>query len=67
MQKKADWRVGEDNHLATIGEMPVPAHRLPRTYINEILTKYAGVTVEEMHTDWFEEALYIPETDCFSG
>ena len=65
VQKKVDWRVGEDNHLATIGEMPVPAHRLPRTYINEILTKYAGITVEEMHTDWFEEALYIPETDCF--
>ena len=29
------------------------------------MTKYAGITVEEMHTDWLEEALYIPETDCF--
>ena len=65
VQKKVDWRFGEDNHLATVGELPVPVHRLPRTYINEILTQYAGITVEEMHTDWTEEALYIPETDCF--
>ena len=65
VQEKADWRVGEDNHLATIDEMPVPCHRLPRSYINEILTKYAGITVEEMHTDWLKEAFYIPETDCF--
>ena len=65
VQEKADWRVGEDNHLASLEEMPVPCHRLPRSYINEILTKYAGITVEEMHTDWLEEALYIPETDCF--
>ena len=65
VQKKADWRTGEDNHLATLWELPVPVHRIPRTYINEILTKYAGITVEEMHTDWLMEALYIPETDCF--
>lgn len=65
VQEKADWRVGEDNHLASLEEMPVPCHRLPRSYINEILTKYAGITVEEMHTDWLKEALYIPETDCF--
>lgn len=65
VQKKMDWRIGDDNHLASLEEIPVPCHRLPRSYINEILTKYAGITVEEMHTDWLEEALYIPETDCF--
>ena len=65
VQEKLHWRIGEDDHLATIDEMPVPCHRLPRSYINEILTKYAGITVEEMHTDWLEEAFYIPETDCF--
>ena len=65
VQEKADWRVGEDSHLASLEEMPVPCHRLPRSYINEILTKYAGITVEEMHTDWLKDALYIPETDCF--
>ena len=65
VQEKAGWRVGEDSHLASLEEMPVPCHRLPRSYINEILTKYAGITVEEMHTDWLKDALYIPETDCF--
>ena len=65
VQEKLDWRIGEDNHLATIDEMPVPCHRLSRSYINEILTKYAGITVEEMHTDWLKEVFYIPETDCF--
>jgi hypothetical protein len=65
VQKKMNWRVGGDEHLATLEETPFPCHRLPRSYINEILTKYAGITVEEMHTDWLEEALYIPETDCF--
>ncbi len=65
VQEKLDWRGGEDNHLVTIDEMPVPCHRLPRSYINEILTKYAGITVDEMHTDWLKEAFYIPETDCF--
>jgi hypothetical protein len=65
VQAKLDWRSGEDNHLFTVTELPVPCHRLPRSYINEILTKYAGITVEEMHTDWLTEAVYIPETDCF--
>lgn len=65
VQARTDWRVGEDAHLAALDEMPVPCHRLPRTYIDEILTQYAGITVEDMHTDWREEALYIPETDCF--
>lgn len=65
VQARTDWRVGEDAHLAALEEMPVPCHRLPRTYIDGILTQYAGITVEDMHTDWKEEACYIPETDCF--
>jgi hypothetical protein len=65
VQEKLDYRGGEDDHLLTVTEMPTPCHRLPRSYINEILTKYAGITVEEMNTDWFTEAFYIPETDCF--
>ena len=67
VQAKLDWRSGEDGHLASITELPVPCHRLPRTYVNEILTRYAGITVEEMRMDWLEELLYIPETDCFYG
>lgn len=65
VQAKMDWRVGEDAHLAALDEMPVPCHRLPRTYIDGILTQYAGITVEDMHADWKKEACYIPETDCF--
>ncbi len=45
----------------------MPCHRYSRPYVNEILTRYAGLTVEEMHTDWLEELLYVPETDCFYG
>lgn len=65
VQTKLDWRSGDDDHLFTLDELPVPCHRLPRSYINKILANYAGITVEEMHTDWLEESFYIPETDCF--
>ncbi len=65
VQEKLNWRSGEDDHLFSVTEMPVPCRRLPRTYINEILVKYAGITVEDMHTNWKEMAFYIPETDCF--
>lgn len=65
VQAKMDWRVGEDQHPAALDEMPVPCHRLSRSYIDEILTQYAGITLEEMHTDWMEAVCYIPETDCF--
>ena len=65
VQQKLNWRIGEDGHLATLKEMPVPCHRYSRAYINEILMRYAGITIEDMHTDWTEELLYIPETDCF--
>lgn len=66
VQKKLNW-LGGDGQLLTLAEMPVPCHRNSRSYVNEILTRYAGVTVEEMHTDWLSELLYIPETDCFYG
>ena len=65
VQEKLDWRVGADNHLATFDEFPVPCHRIPRTFLNEILMKYAGITIEDMNTNWMEEAFYIPQTDCF--
>ena len=65
VQKRADWRGFEDNHLLALEELPVPCHRLPRAYIDEILAEYAGITTAEMHSDWLKEALYIPETDCF--
>lgn len=65
VQEKLDWRSGEDGHLFSVTELPVPCHRLPQAHIDEILTQYAGITLADMHTDWREEAFYIPETDCF--
>ena len=66
VQKKLNW-LGGDGKPVALAEMPVPCHRYSRSYVNEILTRYAGVTVEQMHTDWLSELLYIPETDCFYG
>ena len=64
VQEVLDWR-GTDGHLLTLEELPTPCFRLPRSYINEILTQYAGITLEEMNTDWMENILYVPSTDCF--
>lgn len=62
--EKLDWR-REDGELWSVDELPVPCHRIPRETLDGALTKYAGVTVAEMHTDWTEELFYLPETDCF--
>lgn len=64
VQKKLDWR-NTSSHLLTLEEMPVPCHRLPRSYINKILMQYAGITMEDMQSDWRAELCYVPETDCF--
>ena len=61
IERSDQW--GEEE--ITLEEMPVPCHRYSRTYLNEILMRYAGITVEDMHTNWLEELLYLPETDCF--
>lgn len=62
VQEKLDWRDGNGELLPAGG---IPCRRLPRSYVNELLTKYAGITVEDMNTDWLTEAFYIPATDCF--
>lgn len=64
VQTVLDWR-GEDGQLLTLEELPTPCQRLPRSHINAILTQYAGITVEEMHTNWKEDVIYVPSTDCF--
>lgn len=65
VQQVQDWRRGEDDHLMTMEELGVPIHRIPRARVNEVLMKYASVTVEHMNTNWFEEMTYVPATDCF--
>lgn len=64
VQKKINFRA-TDGHLLTLEEMPTPCHRLPRSYINDILMQYVGITIEDMHSDWKSNLCYIPETDCF--
>jgi hypothetical protein len=27
--------------------------------------QYAGITIEDMHSDWKSNLCYVPETDCF--
>ncbi len=49
----------------TIEEMPVPCHRLPRSYINEIFDKICRNHCGGYAHRLVERSLYIPETDCF--
>lgn len=42
-----------------------PAMRIARADVDAYLMQYAGVTVADMHTNWFEKVSYLPETDCF--
>ncbi len=61
----AENKITGSNVNSDLSLHPVPCHRFEREYVNEILMKYAGITVEDMNTDWFEKAIYVPETDCF--
>jgi hypothetical protein len=65
VQQEGNRRSGEETPFVTLGELPVPCHRYRREDINAILMKYAGITMEDMNTDWTEKALYVPETDSF--
>ena len=61
------WTVGRDGHRATLAELPVPVWRYRVSAINEALTKYAGITLDDMRTDWRKDSrmLYSPEQDAF--
>ena len=52
---------------ATLREMPVPVHRYRVSDINTALTRYAGITLDDMSTDWRsdERMIYLPEYDAF--
>ena len=55
------WRILE------LQELPVPVHRYRVADINAALTQYAGITLDDMSTDWRNEErmLYLPEYDAF--
>lgn len=51
----------------TLSEMPVPVHRYRVSRINDVLTQYAGITLDDLHTDWRHDGrtIYVPEYDAF--
>ena len=56
--------------LIATGKYPgefVPTHRYRVADINAALTQYAGITLDDMTTDWRsdERMLYLPEYDAF--
>lgn len=64
-----DWEIGEEGnrHNVTLHEMPVPTHRYRVADINDALEQYAGVTLDDLNTDWRHDdrMLYVPEYDAF--
>ena len=61
-----DWEIeGGVRQRMTLDQMPSPTwrYRVPR--INEVLMQYAGITLDDMSTDWRAAALYVPEYDAF--
>ena len=57
-----DWLGFERDYSTWEGSA---VYRIPRPAVDAFLQQYAGVTVEDMHTNWFEKVTYLPETDCF--
>ena len=59
------WMHGD--HRASLIEMPVPVHRYRVSRIDELLTRYAGVTVDELNVDWRhdERTIYSPDLNAF--
>ena len=52
----------------TLDTMPVPVHRYRADRINELLRQYAGITLDDLHTDWRSDPRtpYLSEYDAFS-
>ena len=53
--------------ILELQELPVPVHRYRVADINAALMQYAGVTLDDMSTDWRNDGrmLYLPEYDSF--
>ena len=51
----------------TLDTMPVPVHRYRADRINELLRQYAGITLDDLHTDWRSDPRtpYLSEYDAF--
>ena len=53
--------------LLELQDMSAPIHRYRVSDINAALTQYAGITLDDMTTDWRndERMIYLPEYDAF--
>lgn len=49
----------------SLSDMPTPTKRYTLRRINELLTEYAGITFDDLRTDWKAKLDYVPETDSF--
>ena len=65
-----DWEIEDENGVRrpmTRDRMPVPVRRYRVSRINDALMQYAGVTLDDLTTDWRhdERMIYAPEYDAF--
>lgn len=65
-----DWQVEDENGVRRRirrDEMPVPVRRYRVSRINDALMQYAGVTLDDLTTDWRhdERMIYVSEYDAF--
>ena len=61
-----DWEIeGGVRQRMTLDQMPSPTWRYRAARIDEALMQYAGITLDDMSTDWRATALYVPEYDAF--
>ena len=52
-----------DKETLTVGDLPVPTHRILRSSVDETLQTYAGVTTADLKST--ENVLYLPEYDAY--
>ena len=65
-----DWETEDENGVRrpmTLDRMPVPVHRYRVSRINDALMQYAGITLDDLTTDWRrdERMLYASAYDAF--
>ncbi len=51
------------NNVPSLKEVPVPVHRIPAASVNDILSKYAAISTDELINT--EGVTYLPETDAY--
>jgi len=50
---------------ATLDRMPVPIHRIPAEKVQNLLSKYMGVSIEDVTYHPSSDLIYLEEYDCY--